>query len=195
MNIFTYLPQTIQQALQDFESQFDSMFSSVMSSALTTSNFDLICYLNGKSKYEPWYSNIAYHCMVDRNYTTDNMTYWHNNFVAAIPAINQMYLDAIAAVAGRAGCGPNDVQAFNTTLGTNLSYATYAFSQLQMITSNTYGLVPYNMLYGFSSALQMIFSTATNNPSYDAVSAVEDVSKPSKLRTPDFKNYKIFSSI
>lgn len=162
--------------MTDFLPSVDSMFDSVMQSSLSTANFDLICYLNGQKKYEPWYTDIAYHCMVERNYTLDNITFWHDAFNAALPQLNQLFLDAQSVVAARAGCSANDVQTFASSLGQNASFPTYAFSQLSMILSNAYGNLATDMLYAFNSELQQIFTTSQGDPTYDAISALEDVS-------------------
>lgn len=162
--------------MADFLPEVDSMFDSVMQSSLSTSNFDLICYLNGQKKYEPWYTDISYHCMEERNYTLANITFWHDAFNAALPELNQLFLDAQSVVAARAECSANDVLTFASSLGQNASFPTYAFSQLSMVLSSTYSNLAPEMLYAFNSELQMIFSTSQSDPTYDAISALEDVS-------------------
>lgn len=176
-SIYTSIPSTIEAAMPDFLSSVDSMFDSVMSASLSTANFDLICYLNGQNKYEPWYTNIAYNCIVDRNYTLDNATFWHDAYLAAIPELNQLFVDAKAAVAARPECGPNDQDSFAQSISSNITYPTYSFQQLLQAIGYSYGLVPTDLLYGFSSELSVIFSNAQNDPAYDAIGAIEDVSK------------------
>lgn len=151
------------------------MFDSVMDQSLTTSNYDLICYLNAQAKYEQWYTNMATHCTADREYALANLTFWHEKFLAEMPKIDQLFAEAKSIVATRAGCGPTDLDTYASSLGTNLTYPSNTFYQLQNIGSYSYGLVPVDMLYGLSNELSMIFSYAQNDPTYDAVGAIEDV--------------------
>lgn len=162
--------------MPDFLADVDGMFDTVMASSLQTANFDLICYLNGQQKYEPWYTSMSESCMADKAYVMANLTYWHDRFVATLPTLNDLFLDAKSVIESRPECGPSDLETFASSVGQSVSFPVYSFSQLTYVISNNYQIGAENILYAFINDLQMIFSYAQNDPTYDAVGALEDVS-------------------